>query len=245
MIANRTVLHSKYALVSPQSHVTSNLPGCVNTAATVLVSAAMGARFSQVLYKMASNGSISYKSGCEECFFYVIKGTCTFDSDTSTRHINQESFFYIPPGTGLEIKSSGETCVLLAFFKNYEFLEGATPPEVYFGSMAQSKQEPFGGDESIRLCTLLPDDMRFDMAVNILIYQPGRYLPITESHVMEHGLYMLKGEGIFLLNKRYYRVTQGDTIWMAPYCPQWFAALGHEAASYLYYKDVNRYPDAG
>jgi (S)-ureidoglycine aminohydrolase len=29
---------------------------------------------------------------------------------------------------------------------------------------------------------------------------------------------------------------------MAPYCPQWFVAIGKEPASYIYYKDVNRDP---
>jgi (S)-ureidoglycine aminohydrolase len=35
-------------------------------------------------------------------------------------------------------------------------------------------------------------------------------------------------------------VAAGDVIWMAPYCPQWFVAMGKSPASYLYYKDVNR-----
>jgi len=202
----------------------------------------MGARFNQLLYQMASNGTIRYSSGSGECFFYVLKGTCTCVSSISTNKINKDSFFYMPPGTAFEITTSGEGCVLLAFFKEYEHLQGMTTPEVYFGSVAQSKQEPFEGEESIRLCTLLPEDMRFDMAVNILSYQPGRYLPITESHVMEHGLYMLKGQGIFLLNNTYYRVSAGDTIWLAPYCPQWFAAFGTSPAQYIYYKNINRYP---
>jgi (S)-ureidoglycine aminohydrolase len=29
---------------------------------------------------------------------------------------------------------------------------------------------------------------------------------------------------------------------MAPYCPQWFVAMGKNPARYLYYKDVNRRP---
>ena len=31
---------------------------------------------------------------------------------------------------------------------------------------------------------------------------------------------------------------------MAPYCPQWFVAMGKSPARYLYYKDVNRDPQA-
>ena len=29
---------------------------------------------------------------------------------------------------------------------------------------------------------------------------------------------------------------------MAPFCPQWFVAMGKGPARYLYYKDVNRDP---
>ena len=59
---------------------------------------------------------------------------------------------------------------------------------------------------------------------------------------MEHGLLMLEGGGIYRLNDHWYPVTAGDFIWMAPYCPQWFGALGKTPAKYLLYKDWNRHP---
>ena len=80
------------------------------------------------------------------------------------------------------------------------------------------------------------------MAVNIFTYQPAATLPFVETHIMEHGLLMLKGQGIYRLAAEYYPVTAGDVIWMASYCPQWFVALGKTPASYIYYKDVNREP---
>jgi (S)-ureidoglycine aminohydrolase len=40
-------------------------------------------------------------------------------------------------------------------------------------------------------------------------------------------------------------VTAGDFIWMAPWCPQWFGAIGKTPAKYLIYKDWNRHPLAG
>jgi (S)-ureidoglycine aminohydrolase len=57
---------------------------------------------------------------------------------------------------------------------------------------------------------------------------------------MEHGLLMLSGQGVYRLEDSWYPVAAGDVIWMAPYCPQWFVAMGKSPASYLYYKDVNR-----
>jgi (S)-ureidoglycine aminohydrolase len=101
---------------------------------------------------------------------------------------------------------------------------------------------PFLGDEAARLATLLPVTPHFDMAVNVFTFDPGATLPLVESHVMEHGLYMRSGQGIYRLAQAWYPVQAGDSIWMAAYCPQWFVAMGKQAASYIYYKDIHRDP---
>ncbi|RYD71642.1 MAG: cupin domain-containing protein, partial [Verrucomicrobiaceae bacterium] len=68
--------------------------------------------------------------------------------------------------------------------------------------------------------------------MHIFTYQPGATLPFVETHIMEHGLLMLSGQRIYRLEESDYPVTAGDAIWMAPYCPQWFAAIGDEPASW-------------
>jgi len=73
-----------------------------------------------------------------------------------------------------------------------------------------------------------------------MTYLPGAALSMVEIHVMEHGLLMLEGGGIYRLGEQWYPVAEGDFIWMAPYCPQWFGALGKTPAKYLIYKDWNR-----
>ena len=82
----------------------------------------------------------------------------------------------------------------------------------------------------------------FDCAVNTMVYQPGAALNMVEMHVMEHGLLMLEGGGIYRLGDAWYPVTAGDFIWMGPWCPQWFGAIGKKPAKYLIYKDWNRHP---
>ena len=49
---------------------------------------------------------------------------------------------------------------------------------------------------------LLPDDPAFDFAVNTMTFQPGATLPMVEIHVMEHGLLMLAGGGIYRLGEQ-------------------------------------------
>src|SRR5262249_40088239 len=109
-----------------------------------------------------------------------------------------------------------------------------------FGNEEEIEDLPFMGDDAARLKTLLPDTPAFDLAVNIFTFQPGATLPMVETHIMEHGLLMLQGCGVYRLDNDWYPVQAGDVIWMAPYCPQWFVATGKTPARYLYYKDVNR-----
>ena len=89
---------------------------------------------------------------------------------------------------------------------------------------------------------LLPAEPAFDMAVNILTFQPGATLPAVAAHIMEHGFLILRGQGIFRLETQWLPVQAGDVIWTASYCPQWFAAIGAVPASYICYQDVNRDP---
>jgi (S)-ureidoglycine aminohydrolase len=92
---------------------------------------------------------------------------------------------------------------------------------------------------------LLPDSLGFDMAVNIFTYDPGGTLPFVECHIMEHGMLILEGAGVYRLGDDWHPVQAGDALWLAPYCPQWFVAMGKCPVSYIYYKDVNRAPRLG
>ena len=96
------------------------------------------------------------------------------------------------------------------------------------------------GDPDLEVRSLIPANPAFDLAVNTMTFQPGATLPMVEIHVMEHGLLMLAGGGIYRLGNYWYPVTAGDFIWMAPWLPQWFGALGKTPARYLIYKDWNR-----
>ena len=124
--------------------------------------------------------------------------------------------------------------------KPYMSLPNVGQPGVLTGRETDVRAEPLMGDPDLRVRSLLPSDIAFDFAVNTMEYQPGAVLPMVEIHVMEHGLLMLDGGGIYRLGERWYPVAAGDFIWMAPYCPQWFGALGEVPAKYLIYKDWNR-----
>ena len=70
---------------------------------------------------------------------------------------------------------------------------------------------------------LIPtNDMAYDMHINIVSFGPGACISAIEAHVMEHGLYMLQGKGMYLLNEKWHEVEAGDFIWMKAFCPQVF-----------------------
>ena len=131
---------------------------------------------------------------------------------------------------------------LNVFEKIYTRRPDVAIPEAIVGNESQVTGTPFLGDPDAVLKVLLPTDVRFDLAVNVFTFQPGAALPLVEMHVMEHGLLMLEGQGVYRLDDEWYPVREGDVIWMAPFCPQWFVAMGKNPARYLYYKDVNRDP---
>jgi len=116
------------------------------------------------------------------------------------------------------------------------------PPQPIISNEDAIPSHSLNDDPSLQVKCLLPDEMKFDFAVNTMVYQPGAALSLVEMHVMEHGLLMLEGGGIYRLGDSRYPVTAGDFIWMGPWCPQWFGAIGKVPAKYLIYKDWNRHP---
>ena len=124
--------------------------------------------------------------------------------------------------------------------KKFAPLAGVATPRASIGDAAKVKGQPFLGDPDARLQVLLPDGPEFDLAMNIFTYRPGTTLPFVETHLMEHVLLMPAGHGVYRLEDSWYPVAAGDAIWMAPFCPQWFAAVGKAPASYLSFMDVYR-----
>jgi (S)-ureidoglycine aminohydrolase len=239
---SRDVVKERYALRTPGGFVPSCLPGWNKCTAVIHISPAMGASFSQWHVDLENYGSGEGVTGENELVVYALDGGCSATLGRDTHKLETGTFAYVPPQTAYRFQGGGAAARLLFFQKRYVPLPGQSQPEVLVGNESQVEAKPFLGHQGARLKVLLPDDLRFDMAVNIFTYQPGAALPLVETHIMEHGLLMLKGQGIYRLDSDWHPVREGDIIWMAPYCPQWFAAVGEVPASYIYYKDVNRAP---
>lgn len=238
----RDVVGPRHALRTPAGFVPSQLPGWTGAVCVVQISPAMGAKFCQLLITMGKNGEGRGQTGDTEYFIYVLGGRGRLETSGTKAALSIGSYVYLPAEVDFHIRSAAKETRLLIFQKKFEALAGVEKPGVLVGNEQKIKGQPFLGNDDARLQVLLPDHPAFDLAVNIFTYQPGATLPFVETHIMEHGLLMLAGQGIYRLESAHYPVQAGDVIWMAPYCPQWFVAMGKTPASYIYYKDVNRAP---
>jgi (S)-ureidoglycine aminohydrolase len=239
---SRSHVCKDHALIAPDSFVRSSLPGWQKTQGIVLIAPPLGARFTQYLALVEPGGGAGAALAGVERVIYVLEGELGVKRGRDQEHVlSAGGYAFFPPDAPSQLRAKSP-CRLNVFEKRYVPLPGTDLPRAIFANEQDVEGVPFLGDADAILKTLLPEEPSFDLAVNIFTYRPGATLPQVEVHVMEHGLLMLQGQGVYRLGDAWYPVQQGDVIWMAPYCPQWFVAMGKNPARYLYYKDVNRDP---
>jgi (S)-ureidoglycine aminohydrolase len=236
----RTRICARHALISADGHVKSTVPGFLGATVIVVINDAMGAKFAQLLVTFAARGRAEWMANGLETAGYFETGGATVTIEDEQARCGPGGFFFAPAGKAWTLTAPKAGTRVTLFQKKFAPLPGVSGPPAIIGDAAGVKGAPFLGDADARLQVLLPDEPSFDLAMNVFTYQPGATLPFVETHVMEHGLLMLKGQGVYRLEDSWYPVAGGDAIWMAPYCPQWFVAMGKTPASYLYYKNVNR-----
>jgi (S)-ureidoglycine aminohydrolase len=231
----RSVHRSTHLLQTPETFVRAPLPGMRGATAIVHISPVAGAAFVQYTVEFETGGTIAPTA--DQRFLYVVEGQLTLDGTT----LSADDFGYVAPGASSSIVAAAPARVAV-IEKPYQPLAGRTPPASFTGRETRVAGTFLGGDPWLDVRGLIPDDPAFDFRVNTMTYQPGAALAAVEIHVMEHGLLMLAGGGIYRLADEWHPVDAGDFIWMAPYCPQWFGALGKTPAKYLIYKDWDRHP---
>ena len=237
----RSSIKRDHILHTPDTFIRTVLPGMAKATAIVHVGPAAGAAFTQYTAELEAGGTLGATS--VQRFLYVTEGAADLATDTSFHTLAAGGFAFLPAGIAHTLTAQQKS-VVAVIEKPYEPLEGTPAPALLVGHEDTITPVALMGDEDLQVRGLLPDHPGFDFAVNTMTYQPGAALAMVEVHVMEHGLLMLAGGGIYRLADDWYPVTAGDFIWMAPFCPQWFGALGKQPAKYLIYKDWNRHPIA-
>ena len=232
-------MKSDHLLQTPDTFVRTLLPGAENVQFIVHAGPQLGARFTQMTAEFAAGGTLGPAPA--QRFIYVIEGELQLELEGETHLLGCGGFAFLPQGMahGVRATAAARAAVIE---KSYEMEKDVAAPEMLIGEESSIVEAPLMGDSALRVRSLIPDGPAYDFAVNTMTYDPGAALSMVEIHVMEHGLLMLEGGGIYRLGDSWYPVEAGDFIWMAPYCPQWFGALGKRPAKYLIYKDWRRHP---
>ena len=228
-----------HLLLTADTFVRTLLPGMKNCNAIVHIGPALGAAFTEYTAEFEQGGELGATPG--QRFVYVIDGAVRLAFGRTHRELGPRGFAYFPAGLSHRVVAAkpGRVAVIE---KPYRKRQSVNSPSAIVSHEDEVSSHPLGDDPDLQVKCLLPDDVAFDFAVNTMVYQPGAALGMVEMHVMEHGLIMLEGGGIYRLGDAWYPVTAGDFIWMGPWCPQWFGAIGKVPAKYLIYKDWNRHP---
>ncbi len=235
----RSTNQRDHLLHTPDTFVRTVLPGMELATAVVHISPAGGAAFTQYTAELEPGGKLGPTSN--QRFIYALEGAADLATDASFHTLIPGGFAYIPEDAAHTVTAQQSTR-LVVIEKPYETLASASAPETVVGHEDKTLSVPLNDDHDLQVRSLIPGSPSFDFAVNTMTYQPGAALSMVEVHIMEHGLLMLEGGGIYRLGDNWYPVTAGDFIWMGPYCAQWFGAIGKRPAKYLIYKDWNRNP---
>lgn len=237
----RSTYSSHHALIAPESRVFVPQPGWTNVMTAHLVSSGMGAHFSMYLAILAKNSSIPAPEPGVERFVFILHGSVDIEGGAKAAWNGTAADFVYQPAGDAHRLTSAEGGGAVIYERKYSF-KMDTKPEFQFGS---TETQPLVdvAPEVFKLRKLLPTLEQYDFNIHIMDFNPGEYLFTKEVHWNQHGLLMLSGQGVYRLNDDWYPVQSGDAIWMAPFVPQWFGALGtdpSDVARYILYKDLSR-----
>lgn len=260
LTTGRAVFTPAYAVIPRESMrdiVTSVLPHWDKTRAWILARPMTGfaETFSQYIVEVKAEGSSqSIVEPYVESVLYVLDGRLSLDlvvtaKDLSSgsyayaKDLGAGSYAYVMPGNAWQVHASTDARFVW-IRKHYEFVEGIDPPDSFVTSEDDVEAQPMPDTQGAWTTKRFvdPADVRHDMHVNIVTFQPGAAIPFQETHVMEHGLLVLEGKAVYHLNNDWVEVREGDFLWLRAFCPQACYAGGPGPFRYLLYKDVNRHP---
>ncbi|MBB6468285.1 (S)-ureidoglycine aminohydrolase [Aminobacter lissarensis] len=255
LITDRAVFTEAYAVIPKREFsdiVTSFLPHWDKTRLWVIARPLSGfaETFSQYIMEVQPGGGSERPepdTGAEGVFF-VVEGEVTVTMSGKSHVLTPGGYAYLPPASGWTMRNAGtETARFHWIRKAYEYVDGLDAPDPLF--LNDNDIEPNAmPDTDGRWATTRfvdPNDLRHDMHVTVVTFEPGGIIPFPETHVMEHGLYVLEGKAVYRLNSDWVEVEAGDFMWLRAFCPQACYAGGPGRFRYLLYKDVNRHMHLG
>ncbi|MGX9294743.1 bifunctional allantoicase/(S)-ureidoglycine aminohydrolase [Tsukamurella paurometabola] len=249
LLTDRAIVTEAYTVIPRgvmRDIVTSVFPGWTNTRAWVLNRPVAGGSttFAQSIVEVSPGGGSDAPEpqAQVQSFLLVTQGDLRVTIDGTAHDLTEGGYAYIPAGTPWSVSNTADGAAVFQWIrKRYEPLAGHTP-RVAVGNERDIEPSPMPGtDNKWRTTRILdPQDLAYDMHCNIVTFEPGASIPFAETHVMEHGLYVLEGKAVYRLNGDWVEVQEGDYMSLRAFCPQACYAGGPSNFRYLLYKDVNR-----
>ena len=255
LTTDRARFQEAYVVV-PRGSVTdivaSRLPFWEQTRLWVLARPLTGfsETFSQYVVEVSSGGGSDQPEPDPdaEAVLFVLEGTLQLVVEGQEHVLEPGGYAFLPPGCTWTAHNTGPDPVRFHWLrKAYERVEGIAPPPAFVVNERDVEPVEMPDTDGAWTTTRFvdQDDLRHDMHVNIVNFQPGGAIPFPETHVMEHGIYILEGKAVYLLNEDWVEVEAGDFLWLRAFCPQACYAGGPGPFRYLLYKDVNRHMRLG
>ncbi|MEM9779992.1 MAG: bifunctional allantoicase/(S)-ureidoglycine aminohydrolase [Pseudomonadota bacterium] len=251
LLTGRAVFTDAYAVIpkgTMQDIVTSAVPFWEGTRLWVLARPLSGfaETFSQYIMEVAPGGGSDRPEADPqaEAVLFIVDGTATLTVDGTPHQMTPGGYAYLPPQTDWTLRNASDHTLRFHWIrKAYMAVEGLPAPEVLITNEQDIAPTVMPDTEGKWATTRFvdPADLRHDMHVTIVTFEPGAVIPFAETHVMEHGLYVLEGKAVYRLNQDWVEVEAGDFMWLRAFCPQACYAGGPGKFRYLLYKDVNRH----
>ncbi|SMX23810.1 bifunctional allantoicase/(S)-ureidoglycine aminohydrolase [Boseongicola aestuarii] len=251
LLTDRAIFTEAYAVIpkgTMRDIVTSFLPFWSQTRLWVLSRPMTGfaETFSQYIMEVSPGGGSDQpetQSGVESVLF-VVEGEVELTIDGTPHNLPHGGYAYLPPKSVWTLhNTSGSVSRFHWIRKAYETIDGLDEPDAIITRDQDVAPTVMPGTDGKWATTRFvdPTDLRHDMHVTIVTFEPGAVIPFLETHVMEHGLYVLEGKAAYRLNQDWVEVEAGDYMWLRAFCPQACYAGGPGKFRYLLYKDVNRH----
>ena len=251
LTTDTAVFTNAYAVIPASTMrdiVTSFLPGWDGMRMWIIARPLSGfaETFSQYIVELAAGGGSDRPDTDPEIqhAIFVTAGEVTLTIGGTEHVLSPGGFAYIPAGTAWTVRNSGADKAGFHWWrKRYIRVEGLDLPDPIVANEADLPANPMPDTRGAWATTRFmdPDDLRHDMHVTVVTLQPGGSIPFAETHVMEHGLFVIQGKAVYRLNRDWVEVGPGDFMWLRAFCPQACYAGGPEPFRYLLYKDVNRH----
>ena len=251
LLTDRAVFTDAYAVIpkgTMRDIVTSFLPFWDETRLWVIARPLSGfaETFSQYIMEVGPGGGSDQPEADPnaEGVIFIVEGSATLTIDGVAHTMKPGGYAFIPPSTNWTLRNTtGEMLRFHWIRKAYQAVPGLDHPEVIITNEKDVAPTVMPDTDGKWATTRFvePTDLRHDMHVTIVTLEPGAVIPFLETHVMEHGLYVLEGKAVYRLNTDWVEVEAGDYMWLRAFCPQACYAGGPTSFRYLLYKDVNRH----